>query len=70
MKSLKRFPAMLLVAALLIPAGAPAENPEKKAPEETIPQEEEIPEDEWLAAEQEEHEYPIVSVKQCIRLIF
>ena len=54
MKSLKRFLAMLLVAALLIPAGAPAESPEEKAPEEAIPQEEGIPEDEWLAAEQEE----------------
>ena len=51
MKSIQRFLALLLVAALLIPAGAPAE----VIPEEGIvPSEEEMPKSEWLTAEQEE----------------
>ena len=50
MKSHKRFLALLLAAALTVPAGAPAEFPGEGYPEDGG----EMPEDEWLAAEQEE----------------
>ena len=47
MKSHKRFLALLLAAALTVPAGAPAEFPGVGFPEDGG----EMPEDEWLAAE-------------------
>ena len=55
MKSIRRFLVLLLAAALLIPAGASAEFFGEEVPEEGwLPPAEDMPEDEWLAAEQED----------------
>ena len=64
MKSHKRFLALLLAAALTVPAGAPAEFPGEGFPEDGG----EMPEDEWLAAEQEE-EYWALSMWMAGRAI-